>query len=1272
MVPENFSAEGDETGGHGRLPEFSVELAALYAAAGGGKQLTLKDLVERGVPHGFKVADSTLSGWLTGASVPMQERHVRYVLNLLIPFLESRAAQRSKAHRRTEPETWRARLVAAQAVRKSGQGGRGARIGAASPGRLFGMPSRALQDVLPHEFVGRDAELDELAAFPVAPDGDPAYVWWQADAWAGKTALLAWFATRRLPAGVDAVHHFISGRLGRNRREDFLLALGEQLASVVGRKLRVSERGRPESLPALFEAAAKASAGRHRRLLLIVDGLDEDADAAPGGMSIAALLPKQPPYGMRVIVSGRANPQVPQDVAQDHPLRDPGIVRRLAASPAAHVIRDMALQELNALLDDERVGSPLLGLLVAAQGALTGADLAELAEVRPHDVGKRLRSVVGRNMVPTDHDDLALGAARDPGDAAAKQTFVLAHEELYRAAAAALGKRELAGYAARLHAWADEYRNRDWPEDTPNYLLTGYTRLVRQGGDTDRLADLVLDPWRQRRLVRGAGADVALADLALLSPSDGEGPLPSLVTAARAAMSREWLLPHTRPLPRSVVRTVARLGDVGRARALAGASPDARAKAAYLADVAHVLAEMGHKEAADTAREAGEWARTALREAGSSGYEGDEVVAGAEAAAGRAALALMATDQVAAGLELLRAIRGSSTARYGAWAEAAVFLEPDHPESAAELLDALEDEAADLAEDPGEDPEDGSAAVAVQIWQTVTTADPDRTDRLQERILEHAHAVWDAAPTLESVSVLAGAASALAQDRPEEAMSLASLAHRHVVALLLSGTGPPLSPADAFHLEFGFRHTLARLATALTDIGMPEDQVGRRLLEPLEQLLPGGPAGWSEELGDVDVDADVDEGGVDPEAERLAEEAFGLAVLGKDRDARSRLNAALALLPAAGPGTGLAPRWLPSLAAAVVRADAADDTEPLLAPWQDPADRARAYAAMAMAYADLDRLDDARRSAHRAAQAAGGSTPDSTWAHVAQALACAGEGEAAEALLGHQTAPTDRSKKAEWKRAIRLARIAVAAGLAERDRERADRLLFPLVEDLHTSRDAPQGMSKLLVGLAAILPAVTGTGADDEHPYAALLQEVQDIGLDYADRKDPNTWQPETVLVHALLRIGAGEDPSRQLDWLTRHLANRGPEHFPTAALAVVHAAYGDAEAARRVADLLTDPRARAVALTAVAGHLARFPVHPLPEPDPTAQPDPFTRTVQHLALEVTSHTPPDHGAAGSFLHSALSTTGWHHVLPVLALVEPEAVAGVRDTAVVHTRAAGL
>lgn len=111
--------------------------------------------------------------------------------------------------------------------------------------------------------------------------------------------------------------------------------------------------------------------------------------------------------------------------------------------------------------------------------------------------------------------------------------------------------------------------------------------------------------------------------------------------------------------------------------------------------------------------------------------------------------------------------------------------------------------------------------------------------------------------------------------------------------------------------------------------------------------------------------------------------------------------------------------------------------------------------------------------------------------------------------------------------------------------------------------------------------------------------------------------------------------------------ANRGAEHFPTAALAVVHAARGDAAAARRVAERLTDPRSRGVALTAVAGHFARIPVRPLPAADPAAPQAPFTRTVEHLALAVRPDARADEQAARILLHRSLTTAGWYHALPV-------------------------
>ncbi|MEU6760790.1 hypothetical protein [Streptomyces sp. NPDC046685] len=1195
------------------------------------------------------MSKARLSDWFLGNTVPRKPEYVDFVMRVLIPFLDDRAEQ-SSAHRRKPAAAWQALFRAAQAVSMSGQGGRGARVHAASPGRLLRGPSQALRDVFPYEFVGREEELTALETFATAPDGAPAYLWWQAGPWAGKTALLAWFASLRLPAGVDVAHYFIVSRLGTNRRKDFVRVVAGQLASATGSRRPPSlDREQPDLSP-LYEAAARACRDRGRRLLLIVDGLDEDADAGPGprGQGIAGLLPKHPPYGMRVIVTGRPNPRLPQKLAPDHPLRDSGIIRQLTDSPAARIIRDMAVEELDALLTDSDEGQRLLGLLVSAQGALTGSDLGELLGMSPFSVEQKLRSVVGRSMAPTEIDRLALGArtAAEADADAGRQTFVLAHEELHLAAAAALGKAALAAYEQDLHAWAETYRAKNWPEDTPNYLLTGYTRLVQRGRDADRLAELVLDPRRQLRLVQRSGPDVALADLTLLADR------PGLTTPAGAAVSRESLLSYARPMPRSVARTAALNGDVRRARALARSSPQAAAQSLTLAAVAHVLRDSGREEeAGQIAWEAAGRARTALDEAGQRlGYIADE----AEDAAGRAALALLATGQVEAGLELLRSTHGTSSARYDVWAEAADLLAPQHPEDAGELLDELEQEAEELAEEPGE-----GSAVAVQIWETVVAAAPDRAPRLHDRILAHARGVWEAQPTLEHLSVLALAASALAQDRPRPAADLAYTARRHVETTLLGGPTTPMSAPDAFHVEFGFRHTLARLAQALHDTGTPAEEVSGFL----DRVDPQGVG--EDETRDEDEDNEA-------EAERLADEAFRLSRLGIGGEAKDRLDAALALLPLAGPGTGHAPVWLPGLIAALVRTGEAEGVEELIDLWPDPAGRARAYAAMALASADLGQRRVARRHAYRAAQAVAGAAPDGSpdpyggaWAHAAQALACVGEGEGAAALylIRKHTMPADRSRRAAWRKADRLARIAVATELAEHDPLMSGELLLPLIDALQAGRKSPTAMPALLARVADLLPATARAG----HPYAERCQELREEGLAHMHRC-PDTWQPESVLVHALLRIGAGEDPGRQLDWLARDAVNRGPEHSPTAALAVVRAAHGDIGEAKRLSEGLPNARARAAAHATVAGYLARVPVRPVPEIN-LAQPDPFVRTIQHLALTVTPRLPADLRVATDFLHRSLVSAGWYHALPVLARVEPDAVARIRDIAAAHARA---
>ncbi|MFJ3841373.1 hypothetical protein ACIPY6_38505 [Streptomyces sp. NPDC090054] len=572
-----------------------------------------------------------------------------------------------------------------------------------------------------------------------------------------------------------------------------------------------------------------------------------------------------------------------------------------------------------------------------------------------------------------------------------------------------------------------------------------------------------------------------------------------------------------------------------------------------------------------------------------------------------------------------------STAGLEAWAQAARLLGQHDPVAAAVLLDELEEQAEGLAEGRGE-----GSAVAVQIWSTVAGVAPDREGRIHDRVLDHVRTVWGEAPTLEHVPLLTAVASLLARSRPVEAAAIVDVARMYVESVLMGGA-PSLSASDAFHMEFGIRHTLTGLARALTDTGVPEEEA-RGILDPLLHALPGGP-------GDL---SDPDDGQAD--------------------EARSevRLDEASVLLPMPAWSASATPLWLPDLVGALTRIDASHGTESLLGLCPTPADRARTHAAAALAQADLGLPEEARKHAFWAAEVADedateGSPstvrgPDGAWAYAAQALACAGEGEAALDLLQQHSKPKDPGMKAAWRQADRLARIAVASGLAEQDPQTAGQLLLPMLDELHASRKAPRGAATLLGRFAALLPAETGL----RHLDAGRFDQVRQAGLSNADTGDPTSWHPESVLVHALLRIGAGEDPGPQVNWLARDLGNRGPEHFPTAALAVVHAARGDIEAAAHVTELPMEEGTRAVALAAVAGHLARIPVRPVPGADP-ARTDPFTRTIQDLAMRVTSYVTADERTAARFLHLSLKSDGWYHALPVLARLEPEVVVRVRD-----------
>jgi len=81
--------------------------------------------------------------------------------------------------------------------------------------------------------IGRGGELAELAAFCAAEDRS--YTWWQADASAGKSALLARFVVDP-PLGVQRVSFFITyPQSGQNTSAAFLRDVTAQLETLGGR-----------------------------------------------------------------------------------------------------------------------------------------------------------------------------------------------------------------------------------------------------------------------------------------------------------------------------------------------------------------------------------------------------------------------------------------------------------------------------------------------------------------------------------------------------------------------------------------------------------------------------------------------------------------------------------------------------------------------------------------------------------------------------------------------------------------------------------------------------------------------------------------------------------------------------------------------------------------------------------------------------------------------------------------------------------------------------
>jgi Trypsin-like peptidase domain len=591
-----------------------------------------------------------------------------------------------------------------------------------------------VRDLAPDELLERDGELADLVRFCA---GDQPYAWWQAGPWAGKSALAAWLVLHP-PAGIKVVSFFITSRwAGQADSDAFTTELIQQLAVIAGgpEPSAATPATREKARRYLLQEAVARCAADRQRLLLVVDGLDEDQSAVPGGTqlpSIASLLPLKPPAALRVLVTSRPEPGLPPDVPPGHPLAHCA-VRRLTPSPHALEIAKLARIELKQrrASSDTRVVD-VLGYLTASGGGLTRTEISHLTGLPGWMLLDLFSSVFGRTLESR--------TARDT-----ERVYLFAHETLSKQAAE-LFRADLPRYRRELDRWADSFREQDWPADTPRYLLAPYGRLLATIGDPARLARFAADPARHDcMLAREHNDGLALAEILSARRALMPATRPDVTALGKLAVSEWRLQTRNADIPVRLPALWARLGDPNLAEQTARTitNPDQRAVA--LAELAAVLSGTDAGRADRLAQDAERTARAITDDP----YE-------RAAALGAVAAALAGTDpdraeQIASGITVLyrkaRALSAIACALTGA-----------DPERANRLAAAAEQASHAITE----------PYLLYPALISVVTAFAGGDSRHAERVARTLPGAHDEAEALAAV------AAALASTHPDTARQLAA------------------------------------------------------------------------------------------------------------------------------------------------------------------------------------------------------------------------------------------------------------------------------------------------------------------------------------------------------------------------------------------------------------------------------------------------------------------------------------------------------------------
>ena len=424
---------------------------------------------------------------------------------------------------------------------------------------------QALRRIHDTAVIGRGEELALMQEFCA---GEGTLFVWCGQEWAGKTALMSAFVAEP-PGNVDVVSFFVNDRTTTERDlSGFLVSVGRQLEAVLDSP-QGSRLDSPGALEGAFwrlaEDAAAASENRGRRLVILVDGLDEDAALRGGARlrSIAALFSDPVPSHLRVILATRPYPRVLAEIGHEADLNR----HDLSPSPLAHITEAQARADIDNAVSEDGLALQLLGLLTAAGSGLAHSELAELV-LKPPGVVLSVLQTSLRNCVHR--------VEIREGDLSSRTVFRFAHASLPEIVGDDdhLGRSGVHSYVERIHAWATESTSRGWDDAVPDFLAVGYPKMLIETADLPRLLSYALDPDRQEWLRERLGNDLAAAsELEQAERLNRAAGRPDLGRAMRLAKSRDALRDRSSSLSAAAL-TVLAGSDWRKAAALAHGAGD--------------------------------------------------------------------------------------------------------------------------------------------------------------------------------------------------------------------------------------------------------------------------------------------------------------------------------------------------------------------------------------------------------------------------------------------------------------------------------------------------------------------------------------------------------------------------------------------------------------------------------------------------------------------------------------------------------------------------